>query len=412
MIAEILAVGTELLMGQIANTNAQYITSRLQEAGIEVYHHSVVGDNPLRLDLVLKDSLKRSDIVIMTGGLGPTKDDLTKETVAALFGKKLIRHVESAEKIEGFFNRLGREITLNNLKQADMPEGCTILANNNGTAPGCIVSDVLGDVVLLPGPPNEMKPMFEEYVMPWLMEKSGYKIYSKYVNVFGIGESKLEDMLIDLIEGQTNPTIAPYVKDGVVTIRVTAKCADDEEGFSLVKPIVDEIISRTSDCVFSTDGESLNEVVVKLLKTKGLKVAFAESCTGGLLASTLIEVNGASEVFDRGFVTYSNQSKIDELSVNPSTLLSFGAVSSEVAAEMASGVFRKCNADICVSITGIAGLDGGTHEKPVGLVYIGFKTHEKEWTMKSNFWGNRQRIRSIAVLSALDEIRKYCIGKY
>ena len=218
MVAELLAVGTELLMGQIANTNAQYITSRLQEVGVDVYFHSVVGDNPERLKSILTQALTRADVIIMTGGLGPTKDDLTKETVAELFQKKLIPHEESVERITKFFNRLGREISQNNLKQADMPEGCQIMRNNNGTAPGCIVTGELGTVILLPGPPSEMKPMFDENVMPWLQKQTGYKIYSKYVKVFGIGESKLEDMIIDIIEGQTNPTVAPYVKDGVVTI--------------------------------------------------------------------------------------------------------------------------------------------------------------------------------------------------
>ena len=412
MVAEILAVGTELLMGQIANTNAQYITSRLQEVGVEVYFHCVVGDNPKRLEMILRQALIRSDVVIMTGGLGPTKDDLTKETVALIFGKRLLVHKESVESITTFFERLGRGITLNNLKQADMPEGCQVLKNNNGTAPGCILSGELGTVILLPGPPSEMKPMFDENVMPWLLQGSGYKIFSKYVKVFGIGESKLEDMLLDLIEKQSNPTIAPYVKDGVVTIRVTAKCQNDSEGKLLVKPIIDEIIRRTNDCVFSIDDESLPEVVVKLLKSHKLRISSAESCTGGLFASSIIDVSGASEIFERGFVTYSNQSKIDELGVLEKDILEFGAVSEEVALQMAAGTFRLSKSDIAISITGVAGPDGGSSEKPVGLVFVGIKVKERSWTVKLNLWGNRQRIRQMATLCALDEIRKYMNVKY
>ncbi len=412
MVAELLAVGTELLMGQIANTNAQYITSRLQEVGVDVYFHSVVGDNPERLKSILTQALTRADVIIMTGGLGPTKDDLTKETVAELFQKKLIPHEESVERITKFFNRLGREISQNNLKQADMPEGCQVMRNNNGTAPGCIVTGELGTVILLPGPPSEMKPMFDENVMPWLQKQAGYKIYSKYIKVFGIGESKLEDMIIDIIEGQTNPTVAPYVKDGVVTIRVTAKCKNNTEGEILINPIIKEIIARTEDSVFSIDNETMAEVVVKLLRKHNLVISCAESCSGGLLASSIVDVPRASDVFNQGFVTYSNESKITELNVNPKTLEKFGAVSEEVAIEMAHGLFIKSKCDIAVSITGIAGPDGGTKDKPVGLVYIGFKTIDREWTLKLNLWGDRTRIRMMSVLSALDQVRKYISGKY
>ena len=412
MVAEILAVGTELLMGQIANTNAQYITSRLQEAGVDVYFHSVVGDNTSRLQMMLKQALSRADVVILTGGLGPTKDDLTKETVADLFGAPLVAHKESLESIKTFFSSLGREITLNNLKQADMPEGCQVLKNNNGTAPGCIISGEIGVAVLLPGPPAEMQPMFDEKVMPWLLEKSGYKIFSKYIKVFGIGESKLEDMLLDLIDNQSNPTIAPYVKDGVVTIRVTSKCKDIVDGEAICKPIIEEIVRRTKDSVFSTEDESLPEVVVKLLKKNNLCISVAESCTGGLLAASIIDIPGATEVFDRGFVTYSNQAKIDDLDVIKSDLDEYGAVSEKIALQMANGVMNKSKCDIAISITGIAGPEGGTVEKPVGLVFIGINVKNDAWVIKLNIWGNRERIRKTAVLSALDEVRKYIIGKY
>ncbi|MEI6131591.1 MAG: competence/damage-inducible protein A [Bacillota bacterium] len=412
MVVEILAVGTELLMGQIANTNAQYITSRLQEIGFKVYFHSVVGDNPERLKTSLKLALSRSDVVITTGGLGPTKDDLTKETIAEYFGLKMVVHQESADKIRNFFARLGRDITLNNLKQAEMPEGCIILENKAGTAPGCIVSGDEGSVILLPGPPSEMKPMFDSSVMPWLQKDSESVIISRYVKVFGIGESKLEDMILDIIEGQSNPTVAPYVKDGVVTVRVTAMCNEEPECFEIMEPVIKEIILRTGTAVFSTTGQSMEEVVVELLKANSMKIATAESCTGGLLASRLIDVAGASKVFEQGYITYSDSSKVSELGVDEKTIDMFGAVSEEVALEMARGLFKKAKVGVAVSLTGIAGPGGGTTEKPVGLVYIAFKTTDKEWVVKLNLWGDRTRIRLMSVLTALNEVRKYLIGNY
>lgn len=410
MDAEILAVGTELLMGQIANTNAQYITSRLQEAGINVYYHIVVGDNPDRLCQTLENCFKRSDIVIMTGGLGPTKDDLTKETVANLFGRKLLAHQPSVDMICSFFKRIGREMTDNNLKQADMPEGAMILGNANGTAPGCIIEENNKAVVLLPGPPSEMKPMFDEYVMPWLSNKSGTVIRSKYLSVFGIGESKLEDMLKDIIDRQDNPTIAPYVKEGVVTLRITAMCKEPSEENKLIEPVIHKIKNRVGDHLFSVDNESLHEVAYRLLVKKNKKIAFAESCTGGLVASTLISLPGASQVINSSVVCYSDEAKSRHLGVKEATLKEYGAVSRQTAEEMAKGVADYAGSDIGLSVTGIAGPDGGTDEKPVGLVYICLFSDGKYYVRELNNTGKRARIQNNAMLHSFDMLRRFLLG--
>ena len=294
MKAEILAVGTELLMGQIANTNAQYISSRLPDAGIGVYYHGVVGDNPERLKQSLQLALARSDVIILTGGLGPTQDDITKETVSGVLGRKLVLDQESLGNMEDFFTRRNRKMTQNNLKQAFFPEGCTIVRNSAGTAPGCIIEDRGRIIVMLPGPPSEMKPMFEEMVMPFLESKSEHRLESVYVRVFGIGESSVEDALLDLIDGQTNPTIASYARDGEVTLRITASYPKDRPGSDLISPVVEEIKRRFGAAVFSIDNSNLDEGGGKAVDRK--KNDFAGgSCTGGCwLQGSLI-----SRVFQR-----------------------------------------------------------------------------------------------------------------
>ena len=410
MNAEILAVGTELLMGQIANTNAQYITARLQEKGVNVYYHTVVGDNPGRLTATLKQCLERSDIVIMTGGLGPTEDDLSKETVAELFDRKLVLHEPSVAAIKGFFAGICREMTPNNLKQAYMPENSIILENANGTAPGCIVEENGKAVILLPGPPSEMQPMFERHVMPWLSEKSGTIIKSSFLRIFGIGESKLEHLIKDMIRQQKNPTIAPYAKEGQAMLRVTAFADSEPAAEALIKPIVHEIGKRTGNCLYSTRNEELHEVVFKLLKEKKKKIALAESCTGGMIAATLVTIPGASEVLERGVVCYSNESKIDMLNVSRATLETHGAVSRETASEMAKGIAERSGVDIGLSVTGIAGPGGGTPEKPVGLVYIGLYAGGVSYVKKIQFTENRARVRNFAMLNAFEIVRRHLLG--
>lgn len=410
MKAEILAVGTELLMGQISNTNAQYISSKLPDAGVGVFYHSVVGDNPERLKDSLKLALERCDVVITTGGLGPTQDDLTKETIAEAFGKKLVLHQESLEKMKAYFKKLGREMTVNNEKQAYMPEGCIILKNNNGTAPGCIMEQGGKAVVMLPGPPSEMKPMFDELVMPYFKEKNPDSIESKFLRIFGIGESALETKIMDLIDGQTNPTIATYASDGEVTVRVSAKVDRGGNAEAVLQPVVDEIRKRVGAALYSEENEPLYSVAANLLLKNGMTLATAESCTGGLISQTLTNIPGISRVFMGGAVTYSNDAKEEYLGVKRDTLVNYGAVSRETAGEMAEGARKRLKTHIGVSITGIAGPDGGTAEKPVGLVYIGLSSVEGTITKELRLSGSRNRIRAITALNVFDMVRRHVLG--
>lgn len=407
MNAEILAVGTELLMGQIANTNAQYISRRLNDIGINVYYHSVVGDNSVRLKESLKTALERSDAVIMTGGLGPTQDDLTKETVAESMGRKLVIHEESLNKIQCYFNKHNRPMVQSNIKQAYLPEGCIAVLNKNGTAPGCIIEQDGKFVVMLPGPPSEMKPMLEDSVIPYFSQKSPYKLVSKYVRIFGIGESLMEQQIIDLIEKQSNPTIAPYAKEGEVTLRVTAKYDKGQEDADLLTPIIDKIRNRLGSAVYSIDNKDLDTVVGEMLIEKNTSIALAESCTGGMVTSRLANVPGISKVLNRSIVSYSNEAKIENLGVKPETLGQFGAVSRETAVEMAAGIRKVAKTDIGVSITGIAGPGGGTEEKPVGLVYLALADKEGVECKELRLWGSRDRIRNVTCLHVFDMIRHW-----
>lgn len=410
MIAEILAVGTELLMGQIANTNAQYLSRRLNELGIGVYYHSVVGDNPRRLKESLNLALSRADVIITTGGLGPTQDDLTKETIAEAMGRKLVLHEETYQSIKAFFERLNRKMADSNGKQAYLPENSIIVPNPNGTAPGCIIENENKIVVMLPGPPKEMVPMFENTVGPYFEEKTGQTISSRMLKVFGIGESEMEQRIIDLIEAQTNPTIAPYVGTGEVIIRVTAHERDRDKAQRLMEPVIQKIHEKLGSFVYSDDGETMEEVVVALLKREGISLSVAESCTGGMLAATLVNVPGVSEVFDRGFITYSNEAKIKELGVSEETLNRFGAVSRETAEEMVSCLVEKTRTRAGIAITGIAGPDGGTREKPVGLVYVAVSLDGDVTSQELRLAGDRERVRHVACLNALNLLRKKILG--
>lgn len=411
MKAEILAVGTELLMGQIANTNAQYISAKLPDVGIGVYYHDVVGDNPERLKQCLSLALSRSDVIIMTGGLGPTQDDLTKETVAAAVNRKLVLDQESLDKMNDFFSRLNRKMTQNNVKQAYLPEDCIIIRNRNGTAPGCIIEENGKVIVMLPGPPSEMKPMFDESVLPYFAAKSEYRLESRFLRIFGIGESAMEDMLIDLIGSQTNPTIAPYAKDGEVTLRITAQYSKDGTEEDLLTPVEKEIRKRLGDAVYSNENKDIEEVAAQLLLKHGTTISLAESCTGGLLSEKLTEIPGISAVFDRAIVTYSNRAKVEELGVRQETIDRYGAVSAETAREMAEGVRKVSSADIGLSVTGIAGPDGGTPEKPVGLVFVSLAHKDGVEVKKLELWGSRNRIRKVTALHAFDMLRRYLCGK-
>lgn len=406
MVAEILAVGTELLMGQIVNTNAQYLTKRLNDVGVNVYYHSVVGDNPVRLKESLRLALSRADVVITTGGLGPTKDDITKETVAEILGMKLVRHEETYQNIRCFFERVNRKMMDNNSKQADIPDGCTIITNNNGTAPGCLIEKDGKTIILFPGPPKEMIPMFEETIYPYFEKKTGQVIGSRMLKVFGLGESEMEMKILDLIEAQSNPTIAPYVNMGEVVIRVTARSKDHEEAMQMIEPVIEKIKERLGFSLFAFDGETLEQTVAKLLIDQNISISTVESCTGGMLASKLVNVPGISKIFENGFITYSNQSKIDVLGVAPDTINKYGAVSKETAIEMVKNLVKKTGTRAGVSITGIAGPDGGTPEKPAGSVYIGIFLDGEVESIELKLNGDRERVRHMACLNALNMLRK------
>lgn len=410
MDAEILAVGTELLMGQISNTNAQYLSGRLNDLGIRVLWHSVVGDNAQRLADSLRHALSRADIVVTTGGLGPTADDLTKETAAAVFGLKLVRDEEILEQIRSFFYKVGREMVGSNEKQAWLPEGSMLIPNKYGTAPGCIIEKNGKILVMLPGPPKEMIPMFEDTVFPYLESRTGKVMASRILRVFGLGESLMESRILDLINAQTNPTIAPYVGDGDVVIRVTALAKTKEAARELLEPVVSAISERLGDHLYSTNGVSMEEIVGRLLIERNLKISTAESCTGGLLASRLVNVPGISSVFEKGFIVYANQAKEDLIGVSKETLEKYGAVSEETAVEMAEKLHSKTACDVAVAVTGIAGPGGGSAQKPVGLVYIAVKAPGGMHSCMVQLNGNRERIRTMTVLYALDTVRRMLLG--
>ncbi|SKC73981.1 competence/damage-inducible protein A [Maledivibacter halophilus] len=405
----ILTVGTELLMGQIVNTNAAFLSKELNGLGINVLYHLTVGDNNDRLEKMFKNVLEISDLIITTGGLGPTQDDLTKETISKSLGRELVMHKPTYEKILSFFERINKEMSINNEKQAFVPEGSIILDNNNGTAPGFIIEENEKIIISLPGPPNEMKGIFLNSVMPYLLSKSELKIKSKVLKFVGVGESKLETLLEDLITGQSNPTLATYAKSGEVSLRISAKAQTDEEIEALINPICEEIEKRLREYIYSYDNESLEKVVADMLIGNNYSISLAESCTGGLLASKLTSIPGISNALDRSIVTYSNRAKHEELGVDKEILKKFGAVSEETAAAMAEGLRAITNSDICLSITGIAGPSGGTPEKPVGLVYIAIATNKNTIIKKLNLNGDRNKIRNYTAVQALNLIRKTII---
>lgn len=412
MVVELISVGTELLLGNIVNTNAAYLAEQCAACGLSCFYQTVVGDNEERLQETVKAGLKRSDIVILTGGLGPTDDDLTKEVVAKAMKKKLVEDTKAREMIQTYFDNRGMEITENNWKQAMVPEGAVVMYNHNGTAPGLIVESGEKCAILLPGPPKEMKPMFEEYVVDYLNKKNPEVIVSTTVKLCGIGESKVADMIQDMLDNQSNPTIAPYAKTGEVHLRVTAKAADVKSANKLIKPVVKQLKTKLAEYIYTTEENvSLENAVVDLLVANKLTVSTVESCTGGMIAARLINVPGVSDVFKMGHITYSNKAKKKILGVKKRTLEKHTAVSAEVAKEMVKGVEMVSKADVCVSVTGLAGPDGGTEKKPVGLVYIACSVKGNVTVQEYHFNGNREKIRENTTAAALILMRK-CILKY
>ena len=414
MVVELVSVGTELLLGNIVNTNASFLAEKCAALGLACYYQTVVGDNEERLTDTLKLALSRSDVVILCGGLGPTPDDLTKETAAKVMQMPLVEDIYTKKRIEEYFkNSQWNVIPDNNWKQAFVPKGAKVVDNNNGTAPGIIMEKDEKVVILLPGPPNELIPMFNQGIAPYLNSLQPEIIYSKMVKLVGIGESQAADEISDLIENQSNPTIATYAKTGEVHLRITAKAKDEESAKKLIKPMVKELKQRFGVNIYSTkEEETLEAATVALLQKYNLSLTTAESCTGGLLSGRLVNVPGVSKVLKQGFITYSDKAKRKLLDVNKSTLKMYGAVSEETVKEMAKGGIFATDSDICLAVTGIAGPDGGTAEKPVGLVYIGCYIKDKIFVKKYEFKGNREKIREYAVVRALDLLRRCILEQY
>lgn len=412
MTVEFISVGTEILLGNIVNTNAAYLSEQCAALGLSCYYQSVVGDNEERLEETIRLALSRSDILILSGGLGPTKDDLTKEVTARVFGKELYEDEHTKGRIKEYFRRVhSDQVTPNNWKQAMVPEGAKVVDNHNGTAPGLIMEENGKTAILLPGPPNEIKPMFERDIAPYLNELQPEGIYSKMVKICSIGESKAETMVADLMDAQTNPTIAPYAKTGEVHFRVTAKASDEEEAEKLFAPLMDELFRRFGDKIYTTEEEvTLEEAIVNLLEEQKMTVTTAESCTGGLLAGRIMNVSGASNVYQEGYITYSNDAKERLIGVKRETLMQYGAVSPQTAEEMARGVAKAAGADASLSVTGIAGPGGGTKDKSVGLVYVGCFVKGHVRVEEFHFTGNRDKNREFAVARALTLLREELIG--
>ncbi len=412
MTVELICVGTELLLGNIVNTNAAYLAEKCAGLGLSCYFQSVVGDNEERLMQVLSVASSRSDIVILSGGLGPTEDDLTKEVAAKVCGRELRADDHSMERIAEYFAQRDIIPTDNNWKQAMVPEGAIVLDNDNGTAPGIIIETENCKVILLPGPPGELIPMFEDKVAPYLDKLTPGVICSQTVKICGLSESGVETAVKDLIDSQTNPTIATYAKTGEVHVRVTASAEDRKKAEKLMKPVVKELKARFGADIYTTEESvTLEKAVVDLLLANKLTVCCAESCTGGMLSARIINVPGVSDVYKSGFVTYSNKAKKKLLGVKKTTLQKHGAVSAHTAKEMVKGAALVSQADVAVALTGIAGPDGGTKDKPVGLVYISCSVKGNVTVKEFHFKGNREKIREAATSAALRLMRS-CVLEY
>ena len=408
--AELIAVGTELLLGNIANTDAQMLSEGLSILGITVHYHTVVGDNPRRLKEALEIARNRADIIITTGGLGPTYDDLTKQTIAEAFGRKLKLHEDILEEIRGYFEKRGVTMPENNTQQAMLPEGCTVFTNPVGTAPGCAIEENGTHVLMLPGPPYECRYMFENRAVPYLMGLTDGVIVSHNLRIFGIGESAVDEKVHDLT-ASSNPTLAPYARVGECFLRATAKAETAEKAEEMLKPLMDEVKRRLGDAVYGTDVENMDEVVTGILKKRGLTLSAAESCTGGLFSKHMTDLPGSSAYFRGGVVSYATDLKHSILGVKSETLERYGAVSEETAREMAEGCRRVCGTDLAISITGVAGPDRDDRDNEVGTVYIGL-AHEGGTICKKVFAGfgrGRGRVRSSAVQHTFDLLRRFLL---
>ena len=410
--AEIIAVGTEILLGNIANTDAQMISQSLSDLGVNVFWHTVVGDNPGRLREALDIARRRADIILTTGGLGPTYDDLTKQTICDAFGQKLVLHQDILEGIRAFYRAaLHVEMPANNTQQAELPEGCTVFDNPVGTAPGCAFESGGVHVLMLPGPPHECETMLRRWVEPYLRSLSKEVIVSHDIMTFGMGESSVDQLLHERMAHMANPSLATYAKPCEVRLRATAKAESRAAAEAMLAPVVAEVRSLLGDYVYGVDVKGLEDVCFRLLKEKGLTLATAESCTGGWVASRMTALPGVSSVYRGGVVSYWTSVKADVLGVPQDLLNEYGAVSEPTARAMAEGARRITGADIGVSVTGVAGPDRDERDNPVGLAYIGLAAPEGTFCRRIET-GNRRRdrIQDLAANHALDVVRRYLTG--
>lgn len=412
---EIISVGTELLLGDIVNTDAQFLSLQLAQLGISVVYQTTVGDNPDRLYSALEIAAKRSDIIITSGGLGPTPDDLTKEICCKFFGVECEMHEESLKRMTDIFECRNIPMPESNRKQALLPKNCVVLKNDNGTAPGCVIEKNGKHIIMLPGPPKELKPMFLDYALPYLKQFSQSIIISHQIRTFGIGESTMAELVGEYLNSE-NPTVAPYAKDGESLLRVTAMADSKEEAEALCQPMIDKLVDLLEDYVYGIDEPNIESAVVKLLKEKGLTMATAESCTGGFVAKRITDISGSSAAFECGIVSYSNRIKAEVLGVNEADLEKYGPVSETVARQMALGALKVSSADVAVSVTGLAGPDSDGSDNPVGLSYIGLAAKDGTVCVKKLFTGKsgkdcREYNRYVNASNSLNLVRLYLINK-
>jgi len=409
--AEIIAVGTELLLGGTVNSNAQDVSQLLSGLGINVFFHTVVGDNPERMKQAVEIAKNRADIIITTGGLGPTFDDITKQTLAEAFGKKLVFNNDVADKIRLFFSKRlpGSVMPENNLRQAQLPEGCIVFDNGVGTAPGCAFEAEGKHIIMLPGPPRECRAMLQACVRPYLLKLSEAQLYTHNIHIFGLGESSVEDKLRPMMENLMNPTLAPYAKDGEVMLRLTAKATSSEQAEEMMTPILRQVNEILGDIIYGIDTDSLENTVASMLKEGGQTLATAESCTGGLLSKRLTDIPGISAVYIGGVTAYSEQSKAELLNIKPELMHEFNTVSREVALAMADEVRSKLGADIGIGITGIAGPDSDVSGQEPGTVFIALSTEKTSTCIQPKLFYDRDRIRISAVNHALDMLRRLLV---
>lgn len=411
---ELVSVGTELLLGDIVNTNTAYLSKALAKLGFNVFKHTTVGDNPQRLFRALNLAFEESDTVIITGGLGPTDDDISREIAANFLGMPLEYNDDIWRKIVSYVTNNNPNINLtdNNKKQAYVPEGAIILENPIGTAPGLILEKEQRRIILLPGPPREMTEMFDNKVIPYLNQFKNQQIVSRYVRFFGIGESALETKIKSMLDEQSNPTLALYAKTGEVLIRITAASENEIEGLTKIDSVINELKARVGEFIYHIGGEEVSEtqtemhrLVARQLLENNFTFSVAESITGGEIASLLIEQSGISKIFMEGIVCYSNESKKIALNVKDETLTNFGAVSAEVAEEMVRGIAERLSVNAAIATTGIAGPNSDDTEKPVGLVYIGTYLNGQIKIEQYQFYGNRELIRYRTAITALNQLR-------